>query len=392
MISRVQIENFKSIRKIDLPLGPLTVLIGPNGSGKSNVLDVFGLMADAAKGGLSDGVARRKGFDSLLFRGASEGRMFFGFDFDPTCPFEQEGAEVHYELELRERPRAFPWVAFEQVSVGPHPGRDAPLYVAHRRPSECKFLNRVSGQREEAKGLESDSELAIFQVRDQTAYPTPYRLLRHMEHWTPWVPIEVGPASPVRQAQVVRSGFNLLTDASNLASVLHAVQQGSPAAWEDIEDRLRQAYPGFRHITFPSEGADGTIVLRWWEEPFEKSLGFSANLLSDGTLRLLALFALLASPAPPPLICIDEPEVGLHPDWVKLVAELAQSAAERTQLIIATHSPTFVSKVDPESVVVLEKQDGCTVAERLSSESLAKWLDRFQLGDLWLAGHIGGRV
>jgi predicted ATPase len=93
-------------------------------------------------------------------------------------------------------------------------------------------------------------------------------------------------------------------------------------------------YPEFHSITFPGEGGDGKVVLRWWERPYEKQGGFSANLLSDGTLKLLCLTAILKSPAPPPLICIDEPELGLHPDWVKLVAELMQSAAGRTQLVV----------------------------------------------------------
>ena len=389
MLSRLEIENFRSLEKVELPMRPLNVLIGPNGSGKSNVLDAFALMAEAAGGRLSDGVVRRGGYDTIIFRGSGEEKMFFGFDFDPVGLFQDEGSKVQYKLQLR-KVGIIPHVAFEQVSVGPRPGHDTPLFVAHRTLSECRFLNKISGEREEPKGLESDQELAIFQVRDQTAYPTPYKLVRYMEHWRPWLPIDVGPDAPIRQPQLLRSGLLPSRDGANLASVLLAIQQGHPAAWEDVLDRLRHAYPGFKQITCPPEGGDGRIILRWWEEPFDS--GFSANLLSDGTLRLLALVALLASPEPPPLICLDEPEVGLHPDWVKLVAELARSAAERTQIIVATHSPVFISAVEPDDVVVVEKEDGRTRMDRLSSKELARWIDRFRLGDLWEAGHIGGRV
>jgi predicted ATPase len=91
------------------------------------------------------------------------------------------------------------------------------------------------------------------------------------------------------------------------------------------------------------------------------------------------------------LICIDEPEAGLHPDWIRLIAELLESAATRTQLIVTTHSPELVSNIKPDHVVVVEKEEGATTLSRLTEEELAGWLDKFRLGDLWLAGHIGGR-
>jgi predicted ATPase len=153
---------------------------------------------------------------------------------------------------------------------------------------------------------------------------------------------------------------------------------------------LRTAYPNFQGITFAPEGGDGKVVLRWWEQPYERE-GVSANLLSDGTLKFLCLIAILMSPDPPPLICIDEPELGLHPDWIKLVAELMQSAAARTQLIVATHSPQIVAGLDPEQVIVTEKENGETHLRRLERRELEKWLDEFNLSDLWLAGHFGGR-
>ncbi len=103
------------------------------------------------------------------------------------------------------------------------------------------------------------------------------------------------------------------------------------------------------------------------------------------------LLHILKTPDPPPLICIDEPEVGLHPDWIKIVAELLQSAAERTQVVVATHSPQLVSRLDPDQIMVLEKQNGCTEVTRLSNKDLDAWLKEFTLGELWVAGHIGGR-
>jgi predicted ATPase len=390
MLSRIEIENFRSMEQVEIPLRPLNVLIGPNGSGKSNLLDVFALMAEAAAGKLSDGIANRGGFDSVLFRGASESKIFFGFDFSADAPFQEEGLPIQYKLQVRKTGN-IPRVAFEQVSRVPEPPHTSPFMLVHRRGAECRFMNKLLREKEDVKGVEDEGELAIWQVKDETAYPTPYKILRSMETWMPWGPVDVSASSPVRQAQVLRSGLRLSKDASNLASVLHAIQQQNPTAWEDVIDRLRGACPGFKSLTMPSELADGKLVLRFWEEPFGMGSGFSANMLSDGTLRLLTLVALLASPSLPPVICIDEPEIGLHPDWIKLVAEMASSASARTQLIIATHSPTLISKLAPEEVVVVEKKEGRTTAKRLEAKELAGWVEKFQLGDLWLSGVIGGR-
>jgi predicted ATPase len=349
-------------------------------------------MAEAASGQLSEGIARRGGIDILLCRGG-ESKVFFGFDFAPHGDFLAEGMDVHYKLQLRSV-NAFPIVWFEQASKGPMPGYAEPLYFMHRdaRQAATTFRSIVTRKVEDTnKEIESQSELAIYQVKDRTAYPTPYKLLRQFENWLFYRPIRVDPAAPIRGPQTVRSGLRLSPDGSNLAPVLHGIQNQYPATWDEIREILANVYEDFRYISFPAEGGDGKILLRWWEHPFEKDYGFSSNLLSDGTLRLLSLLAILKTPDPPPLICIDEPEVGLHPDWIKLVAELLESAAARTQIIVATHSPQLVSHVKPNHVVVTEKHEGETTLSRLTEEELKDWLDKFQLGDLWLSGHLGGR-
>ena len=395
MIEYIKIEGFRSFRKVELSLSPLSVLIGPNGSGKSNFLDLLFLMAEAAYGGLAEGIAYRGGFDNLAFKG-DPGDIFFGFRFQPTGIFEAENDPVSFKLLLK-KIGPNPKVWFEQVSKEPHPPHLSPLYVMHRDKDGCMFRSIRTGMREvvaegeEGKVLESDSELAIFQVKDQDKYPTPYKLLRYLQEWTLYRDINVGPDSPVRQASLVRSTLRLAPNGANLASVLNSILQNHPAIWKEIEEILETAYPGFHSIRVPPEGGDGKILLRWWERPYEKEKGFSANLLSDGTLKLLCLIAILKTPDPPSLISIDEPELGLHPDWVKLVAELLQSAATRTQLIVTTHSPQLVAMLEPGQIIVAEKNEGETQLKTLSEQDLGKWLKEFNLGELWLAGHFGGR-
>lgn len=390
MFDYVKLERFRSFRHVEFKLSPLAVLIGPNGSGKSNFLDLLLLMAEAANGGLGNGVASRGGFDNLACK-AEPGDIFVVFGFQPTGIFQEEKDPVTFKLK---RVGSNPKVWFEQVSKAPHPPHVQPLHLMHRDKDGCMFRSIKTGMKEpleEGKALESDSELAIFQVKDQDKYPTPYKLLRLLQDWTLYWDIDVGPNAPVRQPALLRPTVRLAPNGANLPSVLYSIQQQHPAIWKEIEEILETAYPDFHSITFPPEGGDGKVLLRWWERPYEKQSGFSANLLSDGTLKLLCLIAILKSPDPPPLICIDEPELGLHPDWIKLVAELMQSAASRTQLVVATHSPQLVAKLTPDQVVVAEKEDGETQLRRLSEEDLEKWLKDFNLADLWLAGHFGGR-
>lgn len=413
MLTHIEVQGFRSLHHIELDMPGLTVLIGPNGSGKSNLLDTIALMSEAAAGQLSEGIARRGGIGALLFKGGAD-KMFFGFDFAPTGEFQNEGAPVHYKLQLRPV-GALPFVWFEQVSKGPVWPHNNPLILMHRHSQNpaTMFRSLTTGQREdlalqeqlqredldlqkqlqegEDKKIDSQSELAVFQVKDQSAYPTPYKLLREFEGWAFYRPIRVDPEAPVRSPQLTRSGLRLFPDGSNLSSVLQVIQSKYPVVWNEILEILKNAYENFFSLTLSPEGGDGKVLLRWWEYPFERGDGFSANLLSEGTLRLLSLLAILKTPEPPTLICIDEPEVGLHPDWIKLIAELLESAATRTQIIIATHSPQLVSYVRPNHVVVVEKINGETAASRLTEEELSGWLDKFRLGDLWLAGHIGGR-
>jgi len=401
MLTHIEIEGFRSFRDTRLDLSGLTVLIGPNGSGKSNFLDVFALMASSSAGRLSDGIAKRGGINTLLFRGHD--KIFLSFEFAPERDFLNEKGPLNYKLHLRPV-GALPLIWFEQVSISPIPPQTNPLVLMHRdRPKPTALFRRFGTEQAqdfdlqaqlkqaEVKEIESESELAIFQVKDQTTHPTPYKLLRHLENWTFYSPIRVDPEAPVRSPQLARAGLRLFPDGGNLSSVLQAIQSQHPAIWDEIGEILGNVYEDFRHLSFPAEGGDGKILLRWWEQPFEKDYGFSANLLSDGTLRLLSLLAILKTPDPPPLVCIDEPEAGLHPDWIRLVAELLESAATRTQVIVTTHSPELVSHIKPHHVVVVEKEEGATTLSRLTEDELAGWLDKFRLGDLWLAGHIGGR-
>jgi len=422
MFDYIKIEGFRSFKKVELELSPLSVLIGPNNGGKSNFLDLMSLMAEAGQGHLSDGIASRGGFRNVGFGFDWYHHILVEFRFRAKpSPFGlllpgELGSDVRFKLGLKFEPMA-PVVTLEEITEEATPQQPHTIAVMKRSKDGCVFrsvdedtgwgtqeakpleseghgrravpLSSLAGIQGK-KALESESELAIFQVKDLYRYPTPYALLKQFQEWTLYRDINVGPEAPVRLPALLRPTTRLSENGANLSPVLHTIKERHRDTWEETLELLHTAYPEFRDITIPGEGGDGKVLLRWVEHPYEKE-GVSANSLSDGTLKFLCLIAILMSPDPPPLICIDEPELGLHPDWIKLVGEMMQSAAARTQLIVATHSPQIVAKLDPEQVIVTEKENGETHLRRLESRDLEKWLKEFNLSDLWLAGHFGGR-
>ncbi|MGI8883240.1 MAG: AAA family ATPase, partial [Pyrinomonadaceae bacterium] len=181
--------------------------------------------------------------------------------------------------------------------------------------------------------------------------------------------------------------YFLETDGSNLALILNDLEHRGDTK-DKIVENLKKFNPRIKDYSIRILGGPVPLFIR--EEGLEKPI--SAMRLSDGTLRYLCLLAILCHPEPPPLICIEEPETGLHPDILPTIAELMKEARHRTQLIVTTHSDILVSAFSdmPEAVLVCEKDEDGTHFKRLNAEKLKEWLDEYSLGDLWLKGEIGG--
>ena len=177
----------------------------------------------------------------------------------------------------------------------------------------------------------------------------------------------------------------LVEGGQNLGLVLNRLKR-DPVAKNRFLDALRQLYEGVVDFDVIVEGGTVQVMLQ------EGNITVPAVRLSDGTLRYLCLLAILCHPTPPPLVCIEEPELGLHPDILPGLAELLREASQRCQLIVTTHSDTLVDALTdtPESVVVCEKENGQTTMKRFDKQELAGWLERYSLGDYWMRGGLGG--
>lgn len=229
-----------------------------------------------------------------------------------------------------------------------------------------------------------DSVLA--QVRDADTYTVftimedTYQSIRIYRDWA------FGRSSILRAPQPADVRNNELEeDFSNLGLFLSRLGR-HPKAKTRLLTALKDLYDGIHDYQVVVEG--GTVQVFFTEGEFS----MPAARLSDGTLRYLYLLAILCDPDPPPLICIEEPELGLHPDILPKLADLLVEASERTQLIVTTHSDVLVDAMTerPECVVVCEKHEGSTVMKRLNRDDLSQWLEKYRLGQLWLSGQIGG--
>jgi predicted ATPase len=236
------------------------------------------------------------------------------------------------------------------------------------------------------RGSLAVNESILSQRRDPELYPELTWCAQQFARIQVFAEWSFGRYTALRQPQPADLPHDvLLRDARNLGLILNQLELSDASS--ELTALLRRFLPRFKRITTSIQG--GTVQIFLHEDGLTRPI--PATRLSDGTIRFLAMAALLVMPAPPPLICIEEPELGLHPDALAVVAEMLVSASARTQLIVTTHSDALVSALTEhiESVLVCEYREG-TQFTRLDAGRLQHWLERYRLGDLWRMGELGG--
>lgn len=372
---------------MELELKPLNVLIGPNGSGKSNFLDLFDLLRSCPNS-LTAGMRQNGGFD-LFWKGDSDGIAELTAttkEIRPSLP----DIELHHRIDFTCQGNAL-FLCGEKITN--HSGIDnvssiIPLFhTASTSRGNIGLLSPNENGDVEIKDY-SQGESALSQVKDADRFSELTALGRFYEAIHLYCNWHFGRHNnPVRQPQPTDlPKHSLMSDGSNYALILNKFES-VPKAKEQLLTQLRKLYEGL-------EGYHIDIFGNYCQVIFHESGGrqIPATRLSDGTLRYLFLLLILLDPTPPPVICIEEPELGLHPDLMHTLADLLKEASERTQLIVTTHSDILIDALSdtPESVVVCEKHDGCTTMKRLDAGELKVWLEKYGLGQLWLEGEIGG--
>ncbi len=393
-LHRLQLLNVLSFgpQPWDLNLGALNVLIGPNGSGKSNLIDGIALLR-AAPRNLFEPIQNGGGIGEWLWKGApDESDMVIHAAVAPMTGDSQLEHSIHIKRLAQRAELAGESIYSANQDQG-SPTMEI-LYSHHRARNtflSVKSLDRTTEERERREIRAEDllpDQSVLAQRKDPDQYPEitylgiSYDKIQIYRDWA------IGRNSPPRRPQQTDLAADFLAeDASNIALVLNDLQHRTNFRSEFVK-RLQDADGSIVDISTLVRG--GRIQLFVHYDGLATPV--PATRLSDGTFRYLCLLAVLCHPDPPPLVCLEEPELGLHPDLLPGLADLLIEASERMQLIVTTHSDALVDGLSktPESVVICEKQDGATTMRRLGSSELAKWLKEYGLGQLWRKGEIGG--
>jgi predicted ATPase len=401
-IQQLLLQNFLSYAGAErmVELLPLNVLIGPNASGKSNLIEALAVLRATATD-LSGAIRQGGGIGDYIWQGARTGTpaAVGAVVEDPNAFFSQL---IHYKLRIAEVSQRLEVVgeliARPGRSVGPDRAiRIEPEFYYHLHGGSATIAVRVFHETREVEepiireiqrqDLIADQSI-LSQRRDPDLYPeltylgTQFGRIAIYQEWS------FGRHTVARRPQRADlPSDHLLPDAANLGLVLNELQHRSETR-RKLLHYLQKFYESAEYISTKITG--GTVQIYIEEKGRREPI--PATRLSDGTLRYLSLLAILCHPDPPPLICIEEPELGMHPDVLPTIAELLVDASQRTQLVVTTHSDVLVSALSdtPEAIVVCEPSPEGTQLRRLDRESLSEWLKKYSLGELWRMGEIGG--
>jgi predicted ATPase len=388
VVQSIHIQNLLSfgLDHPSLELRPLNVLIGPNGSGKSNLIEILGLVQSTSRDLLAP-IRSGGGISEWLWKGNTERRPRA---YHPTASIEivvhpaMRPKRLRYKLAFMQTGPMLDIVE-EKIEDVPYEGKRN----RHHLYYEFDHGRAIVGTRGRKRILDdiNPKQSILSRLKEPDQYPEITDLGQIFNKFALYRDWEFGINSRSRQIHTPNQQSEYLEeDASNLALVLSRMKNLPPTKVQLIQF-LKEFYPEAEDINISIK--EGLIDLR-----LEEQGGFTtpAARMSDGTLRWLSLLAVLLNPTPPPLVCIEEPELGLHPDIIPTLVRLLIEASLRMQIIITTHSDALVEELTetPESVIVCEKHNDATVLRRLQQKELSKWLSEYSLGQLWRKGEIGG--
>jgi predicted ATPase len=376
-IESISIKGFKSIREMNLDLRQLNVLIGANGSGKSNFISAFRFLNQIAEKNLQNHVrASAVGAEQLLYFGrkvTSEISLGVRLHIPPKLP---AGTNAELTDEIGDE------VVHYRVRLAPTP--DDNLFFSHEGYSYQygpKYMRENVGT-----PLGQGHKESLLGGKLWPEFQTLHRLI----HCRAYHFHDTSENSPVKQNGDIHDNRQLRSDGKNLAAMLYLLQDHQPSYYDRIVSTVRLVAPFFDNFVLHPMAKDPNLIrLRWRHR--DHADDFDIFQLSDGTLRFICLATLLLQPVPPLLIIIDEPELGLHPSAIALLAEMLQSAATRSQVIISTQSVSLINHFQPDDIVVVDREEDQSVFRRHSADELAGWLEDYSLGEIWEKNLIGGR-
>ncbi len=360
MLHAISVQGFKSIKELkDFELRNLNLFIGANGSGKSNFISLFKMLNQTVERKLQAYVGMMGGADNLLHFGQKttdqmKVELRFGSNGYRCVLVPAEADTLVYEEECS--------LFYGEGYREPH---ITPMGSGHK-------------------------ETNIYDVAEQKKVAE--YVLSGMKGWRVYHFHDTSESAKVKKMCDINDNAYLKPDASNLAAYLYLLKQKHGGNYNSIVDTIRMAAPFFDDFQLrPSPLNENNVQLEWKHR--NSDAHFGAGALSDGTLRFMCLATLLLQPKDnlPKTILLDEPELGLHPYAITLLASMLRSAAVETQVLVSTQSVTLVNQFKPEDIVVVDRNNGESVFRRLAESEIQTWLDEYGMGDLWEKNLVGGR-
>lgn len=362
-LNTISVKGFKSIASMEeLKLGAINVVIGPNGSGKSNFIGVFSFLHAIREGHLQDYVIKAGGADKVL----------------------HFGAKVTKTLQIR--------ISFldgrNQYEINLEP-TDADELVP--RSEWAYFWNKEKYSGPMGEGLRRIGKEAGISAQKSSGRIADY-VRGHLDRWRVYHFHDTSSTSPMKKTMDVNDNRYLRPDGSNLAAFIYYLREKHAASYSFIRRTVQRMAPFFDDFQLEPQKLNPEKIRLEWRHKGSDAY-FDAPALSDGTLRFIALATLFLQPDSyrPSVILVDEPELGLHPYAITLLASLIKQAAVNTQVIISTQSSFLLDHFQPEDVLVADRVEGGTEFTRLDSAKLDRWLQDYSLGQLWEKNEFGGR-
>jgi len=359
-LNKIKISGYKSIKLLDLELRPLNILIGSNGVGKSNFISFFKFMKKILDKDLPTYTAEQGGANKILYFGKkSTSEIYFALQFIPNGYKATLLPTINDKFIFKEE-----FTYFFGDTIGYQGGTKS--YTLNNNGGENSNLpNRPHTRTSEGHIVGFIQDWKVYHFHDTSS------------------------TAKVKQTCNINDCTVLASDGSNISAFLRYIREYNEKSYNQIVKTIQRVAPFFQDfILEPDINNKDTIKLKWKHKGTDEY--FDANDLSDGTLRFICLTTLLLQPNLPTIILLDEPELGLHPFALQILAGMFKKISKKTQIIASTQSVTLADSFDIEDIIIVNRKDNHSEFERLEKEKYKNWLEEYSLGEMWQKNLIGG--
>ncbi|MDD3365157.1 MAG: AAA family ATPase [Syntrophomonas sp.] len=365
MLDRIKLSGYKSIYEMDLSLGPLNVIIGANGAGKSNLINFFKLFNHMMSKNLQQYIGASGSANDILYYGAKRTPQMTA-----TLHFSTSSGNNVYHMRLMSAAGDTLIFADEAISFTRDNTVEKPLVSLGAGHRESKLLEE-----------------------DLVCSPKTAQVIKTiMQNWRVYHFHDTSSTANVKKKAYINDNHYLRDDAGNLAAFLYQMQKMEPSYYRRIITTIQSVAPFFGDFVLSPDGLNpNNILLNWRDQGADMNTVFGPHQLSDGTIRFMALITLLLQPRLPQIIIIDEPELGLHPYALSILVGLFKSISRKTQIIVSTQSTTLIDYLDPDNIIVVNRENDQSCFRRLSEQELSAWIEEYSLSELWEKNVLGGR-